>query len=133
MTLKKSAWAIPRKVEYHVFERLVKDAERVLGKRICKDGSMLTPPSQGSDDRQWADHILQLSWPIVQVGPGWYVNGTVQWSKDKRYYKGKISHILPTKVAFIKVSHFSMNGENWIATTGYHKVALHKLSEGIDD
>ena len=72
----KKTWVIPRDVTKKHYETLVSDAERIMGIRLTtvKHGApprLLTPPPQGDP---WAEHILALTWPIVNVGPGWHAN-----------------------------------------------------------
>ena len=43
------------------------DAKRMLGEAMCKDGSYLPAPEQGSSEWKYAQRILSLKWPVVKV------------------------------------------------------------------
>lgn len=79
MTNRQVAWVIPKEIIREKYETLVLDAERIMGLRLTttKHGlapQLLTPPQPNSETEFWAKHILALTWPVANVGPGQYAN-----------------------------------------------------------
>lgn len=76
MTKKYTEYIFPKEVTEEFYKVLVADAQRIMGLRMTtvKHGKapvFLTPPLNG---HPWAEHILGLTCPIVNIAPGWYAN-----------------------------------------------------------